>query len=185
MSGKIPLKKLPAIKIVGAYALVGGLWILFSDFLIGRIFSDIPTIIKISTFKGWVFIGITSWMLYIFIQRAIGLLQRSEQALKDSLARIENEKTKCENILDAVGDCIRIIDTNFKILYENRTHKDLMGNHVGEHCYKIYAGNDTACDGCPAGMTFSNGDAHMAERCIHTENGIKYFETTASPLKDP
>ncbi|HKN19739.1 MAG TPA: ATP-binding protein [Dissulfurispiraceae bacterium] len=184
MSGKIPLKKLPAIKIVGAYALVGGLWILFSDFLIGRIFSDIPTIIKISTFKGWVFIGITSWMLYIFIQRAIELLQRSEQALKDSVARIENEKTKCENILDAVGDGIRILDTNSTILYENKSHKNLMGNHIGEYCYKASAGDDTVRDGGPAGMTFFNGDAHIAEQCIHTENGIKYFETTVSPLKD-
>ncbi len=185
MYGKIPLKKLAAIKIAGSYALAGGLWILFSDFLIARLFSDVPTIIKISTFKGWAFIVVTSWMLYVFIQRAIGLLQRSEQALKDSFARIENEKTKCENILDAVGDSIRIIDTNFKILYENRTHKNLMGNHIGEYCYKTYAGNDTVCDGCPAGITFSNGDAHITERCIHAENGIKYFETTASPLKDP
>ena len=185
MPGKIPLKKLAAIKIAGTYALAGGLWILFSDFLIAKLFSDVPTLIKISILKGWVFIGVTSWMLYIFIQRAIGLLQRSEQALKDSVARIENEKTKCENILDAVGDGIRIIDTNFKILYENKAHRNLMGDHIGEYCYTAYAGNDTVCEGCPTGMTFFNGDAHVAERCRHTENGIKYFEATVSPLKDP
>jgi nitrogen-specific signal transduction histidine kinase len=185
MPGKIPLKKFAAIKITGAYALVGGLWILFSDFLIARLFGDVPTIIKISTFKGWAFIGTTSCMLYIFIQRSIGLLQRSEQALKDSVARIENEKTRCENILDAVGGSIRILDTDFKILYENKPHRNLMGNHIGEYCYKAFEGNDTMCDGCPADMTFINGDPHVAEQCIHTKNGIKYFETTVSPLKDP
>ena len=184
MFGKIQLKNHPAIKIAGAYALAGGLWILFSDFLIARIFSDIHTIIKISTLKGWVFIGITSWMLYIFIKRDIGLLQHSEQALKDSVAKIENEKIRCENILDAVGDGIRIVDTNFKILYENKAHKNLMGNHIGEYCYKAYAGNDTVCDGCPTAATFFNGEAHVAEQSIQTENGIKYFDTTVSPLKD-
>ena len=182
MSGKIPLIKHPAIKIAGAYAMAGGLWILFSDFLIARLFSDIPTIIKISTLKGWVFVAVTSWMLYVFIQRDIRLLQRSEQALKDSIAGMENEKTRCENILDAVGDGIRIVDTNFKILYENKTHRDIMGNHIGEYCYKTYA--DTPCDGCPAVMTFSNGNAHVTDRSVQTENGIKYLETTVSPLKD-
>jgi signal transduction histidine kinase len=184
MPGKIPLKKHPAIKIAGAYALAGGLWILFSDFLIAQLFSDIPTIIKISTLKGWVFVGVTSWMLYIFIQRDIKLLQRSEQALKDSVAGMENEKIRCENILDAVGDGIRIVDTNFKILYENKAHKDIMGNHIGEYCYKAYAGNDTSCDECPAGMTFFNDDDHVAARSIQANNGIKYLETTVSPLKD-
>ncbi len=76
MSGKILQNKATALKIAGGYALAGGLWILFSDGLMGKVFTDIPTLIKISTFKGWFFIGVTSWLLYIFIRRDIGALEQ-------------------------------------------------------------------------------------------------------------
>ncbi len=184
LSGVVPLKKLTAIKIAGVYALAGCLWILFSDRLIARLSSDVPTIIKISTFKGWFFIGITSWMLYIFIQREMGLTRRTEEALKESIARIKDEKAKSEAMLDAIGDGICIIDRNFIISYQNHVHQNSLGCHVGKHCYSSYAGNDGICEGCLVNMAFIDGSAHNAERCYPAGSGLRYFETTASPLRD-
>src|SRR5271169_6702696 len=161
MSTGIPLKKLTAIKIAAAYALAAGLWILFSDRLIAELFSDIPTLTKISTFKGWFFVGITSWMMYLFIQRDFGLIQRSEKALKESVAGLEVEKAKSEAILAAIGDGICILDTNFKILYQNQAHQNFLGGHAGKYCYKAYEGNDTICEGCPVNITVGDWGTHV------------------------
>ena len=184
LAGESQMKKLTAIKIVGVYALACSLWILFSDGLIARLFNDAPTVIRISSFKGWFFIGITSWMLYIFIQREIGLVQRSDEALKESISRIKYEKTKSEAMLDAIGDGICIIDRNFIVSYQNQVHQNSLGYHVGEYCYNAYAENDNICEGCLVNMAFIDGSAHNAERCYPGGGGLLYFETTASPLKD-
>jgi len=184
LSGEMPLKKLTAIKIAGVYALAGCLWILCSDRLIAEIFHDIPKLIQISTFKGWFFIGITSWMLYIFIQREMGLVQRSEEALKESISRLKDEKAKSEAMLDAIGDGICIIDRNFIVNYQNHVHQNSLGHHVGKYCYSSYAGNDSICEGCLVNMAFNDGRAHYAERCYPAAGGLRYFETTASPLRD-
>ena len=184
LPGEMPLKKLTAIKIAGVYALAGCLWILFSDELIARLFHGFPTAIKIITFKGWFFVGLTAWMLYIFIQREMGLVQRSEEALKDSISRIKDEQTKSQAMLNAIGDGICIIDKNFIVNYQNHIHQTSMGYHVGEHCYSGYTSNDTICEGCLVNMAFIDGRAHNAERSYPSNGELRYCETTASPLRD-
>ena len=184
LSGEMPLKKLTAIKIAGVYALAGCLWILFSDGLLARLFNDVPTLIRISTVKGWFFIGVTSWMLYIFIQREMGVIQRSEEALKESISRIKDEQAISQAMLDAIGDGICIIDRNFIVSYQNQAHQSALGYHVGKYCYSAYAGNDSICKGCLVNIAFSDGSTHNAERCYPAGGGLRYFETTASPLRD-
>ena len=184
MFGEIPQNKLMAAKIAGVYALAAGLWILFTDELLSKLFSDVPTIIKISIYKGWLFIGFTSWILYVLFRRYTGLIQRSEDALKESIEKIKDEKAKIEAMLAAVGDGICIIDRNFIINYQNAVHRNSLGDHVGEYCYSAYAGQDRVCEGCLVEMSFSDGGTHRAERCYSSERGVRYFETTASPLPD-
>ncbi|MBF0558221.1 MAG: PAS domain-containing protein [Nitrospirae bacterium] len=180
----MPQNRLTALKITGIYAVVGCLWILFSDNLVAGFFSDIPTILRISTFKGWVYVGITSWMLYVLIQRDLRLITQSEEALKSSLAKIKDEKAKSEAMLDAIGDGICIIDKDFIIDYQNKAHINSLGHHTGEHCYNAYAGRDCICEGCLVSLAFSDGGTHSAERCYPADGGVRYFETAASPLTD-
>ena len=89
-----------------------------------------------------------------------------------------------QEILEAVGDGISIQDTDFKILYQNRVCKSLIGDHVGEYCYKAYEQREKTCEGCPLAMAFNNGKIHTTERSGHTEKGIIYVEVTASPIRD-
>ncbi|MBF0506345.1 MAG: PAS domain-containing protein [Nitrospirae bacterium] len=184
MSSRIPSDKLTAIKIAGLYAVVGGLWILFSDTLTAQLFSDIRTLLIINTFKGWFFVGTTSWLLYLFIRRDIGLIERSEKALKESVSRLEDEKAKSGDIMAAIGDGICIVDTNFNILYQNQAHQNFLGNHIGKYCYKAYGGTDTVCEGCPVDMIFRDGEPRVVERSVAAGDEVKYFETAAYPLRN-
>ncbi|MHC4184101.1 MAG: PAS domain-containing sensor histidine kinase, partial [Planctomycetota bacterium] len=93
----------------------------------------------------------------------------------------DKEKTKdisqIEGICDALGEGISIQDTDFMVLYQNKVHENMIGNHVGEYCYKAYEGKDDVCKGCPTAMAFKDGKVHKTERRVT-------IEITASPLRD-
>lgn len=58
--------------VVLIYAVFAALWILLSDKLIQLNFSEPEQIILISMFKGWLFVGITSLLLYALMRRWVG-----------------------------------------------------------------------------------------------------------------
>jgi PAS domain S-box-containing protein len=89
-----------------------------------------------------------------------------------------------EALLAAVGDGISIQDKNFTILYQNRAHIGMMGKHCGKQCYQAYEQNDTVCPGCPVARSFTDGEIHGSEREVPAGGYLRYFEITASPLKD-
>lgn len=66
-----------ALAVVLAYATFSGLWILLSDRLLGLLFSDPITITLISTLKGWLFVAVTSLLLYALMRRMLGRELRS------------------------------------------------------------------------------------------------------------
>jgi CheY-like chemotaxis protein len=61
-------------------------------------------------------------------------------------------------VLDAVGDGVAILDRDFKILYQNRVHRQGMGAHAGEYCHAAFHDRDRICDDCPAALTFEDGE---------------------------
>jgi PAS domain S-box-containing protein len=107
-----------------------------------------------------------------------------ESALKNALTRAEEEKNKSTAILAAIGDGITIQDLDFRVLYQNDHHKKLLGEHVGESCYRAYGQRDETCDGCPVARAFTDGGVHTARQRIIAQGRTTYLEMTASPLRD-
>jgi diguanylate cyclase (GGDEF)-like protein/PAS domain S-box-containing protein len=89
-----------------------------------------------------------------------------------------------KGIIDALGDGISIQDTDLNILYQNKVHKEIIGDHQGEICYKAYEKREQVCDGCPVVESFRDGETHTTERTATTDKGIITVEITASPLRD-
>ena len=87
-------------------------------------------------------------------------------------------------IIDAIGEAVSIQDTNFKILFQNQQHKDMVGDHFGKYCYKAYRGRDNVCDICPLAFCFEDGGAHKLEQMRTTDLGVFHYEITGSPVKD-
>ena len=110
--------------------------------------------------------------------------QEDEDALKKALYRAETEQSKSNAVLAAIGDGISIQDTDLTVLYQNDKHKQLIGDHVGEFCFKAYEKKDEPCEGCPIVASFLDGKVHKAERTAPTDKGLLYVEITASPLID-
>jgi diguanylate cyclase (GGDEF)-like protein/PAS domain S-box-containing protein len=93
-------------------------------------------------------------------------------------------KIPMQNIIDAVGDGISIQDTQFRILYQNQIHRALMGDHIGEYCYKAYERREQVCEGCHLAQSFRDGKIHRAVQRRVKEKGKFYFEIISSPVKD-
>jgi PAS domain S-box-containing protein len=113
-------------RIVTIYATVAALWILFSDAALGFFVSDPGLIAKISIFKGWIFVAVTSAMLYFLIKRQLGLLGRSRNAAEQSHYRFQA-------LFEQAGDGIFLADSsNNHILEANASCLELLGYDIDE-----------------------------------------------------
>ena len=74
-----PLAHIAAFKLSALYALAGALWILFSDRIVHVLGWDMATVTRMQTAKGWFFIGVTAFFLYLFVRRAFSLLDLSQR----------------------------------------------------------------------------------------------------------
>ncbi|MDP2657461.1 MAG: PAS domain S-box protein, partial [Candidatus Deferrimicrobium sp.] len=111
--------------------------------------------------------------------------KQAEEALEAARRKTEEEKSKTEAIIAAIGDGISIQDRQFRILYQNEVQKNLMGEQLGRFCYEVFENKDHVCEECPVAMAYRDGGIHTVERRVENEKGVMHVEITASPLKDP
>lgn len=109
---------------------------------------------------------------------------RTEEELEAKIRRLEVEKSWFEGIAAAIGDGITIQDTEFRILYQNRPHREMMGDHVGEYCYRAYGGKESVCRACPLKAVLEEERSHTVERHVGSGEDAHFFEITVSPLRD-
>jgi PAS domain S-box-containing protein len=111
-------------------------------------------------------------------------LKQTQSELMEANSTAENERRKTESIIAGIGDGISIQDLGYRILFQNKAHRDLMGDQIGNLCHLAYENSESICEGCPVKMSFEDGGIHTEERSIEGSDGTRYFETTASPLRD-
>ncbi|MBI4547553.1 MAG: PAS domain S-box protein, partial [Ignavibacteriae bacterium] len=110
--------------------------------------------------------------------------KQAEKSLEAAIVKAGEEKNKADVIIAALGDGIIIQDTDYKVIYQNNLQNNVYGNHIGEYCYKAYAGRDVICEDCPIELSFKDGKVHKTIRCTSTDKGALYVELTSSPLMD-
>lgn len=117
-----------------------------------------------------------------------GLLDRvarEQDALRSAVQQARSERAKSEAIITAMGDGLSIIDTDFKVLYQNKMHQEMVaGAFIGRRCYQVYKGRDGVCAHCPVAMSFADGLIHTSEEAIERDGQTMFIEITASPLCD-
>jgi len=111
-------------------------------------------------------------------------IMETRDRLRSAMRSADIEKMKTEAIIAAIGDGISIQDRDFRIIYQNQIHKEMMGDHEGELCHEVYENRTSVCEGCPVAMTFRDGSIHRTERTIVERGETRYFDITSSPLRD-
>jgi PAS domain S-box-containing protein len=183
-------KKLSSI--IVPFNLLGQEKVLFQDSLGGKFASGIETE-RFHKDGNRIFVDLTTSQLLDSNQNLIGLsfifrdiTQRklAENTIEESFKKLQEEKAKTESIIAALGDAISIQDTDFKVLYQNKIHQDIIGDQKGKYCYREYEHRDNICEGCPMVMSFKDGKIHTGERSIQKDKKKLYFEITSSTLRD-
>lgn len=160
------------------------------DFLLDTILNDMGksnALFSPSTHETFAHILAISTQLFfvIYIYRILNQRRIMEDDLTASLKTAEFERTRSEAILSAIADAVSVQDTGFRILYQNKAHKEMMGDHAGEFCYSAYQGKEKVCDGCHVALSFTDGHVHRRESSAVTPTGVKYVEVISSPLIAP
>lgn len=177
-----------ALRIVLAYAVFAGLWILVGDNALGSLFNDPTQIVIASTIKGWLFVAVTSLLLFGFIR------SRLDQAMAASRREIEaqTEKARALQLLATIAD--NSTDAIFA--------KDLEGRYLvfNRECARVVGKTDEQVVGCDDTMLFPPAQAasirdndlrvladdhiNTYEEVLDTVDGRRNFLATKGPLRD-
>jgi C4-dicarboxylate-specific signal transduction histidine kinase len=98
---------------------------------------------------------------------------------------LQAEKNKLQSLIDAMEDSITIQDTELNIIYQNETSRMAFGDHLMEKCYRIYAGREKICGGCPVKKSFKDGKSYTVEISKVMPSGeVTFWENTSNPLRN-
>ena len=116
-----------ALRVVVVYAVFACLWILLSDNAVAWLFTDPARITLISTIKGWLFVAVTSLLLYGLIQRMIGQILASTRREVEAQAEKVHALQLLSTIADNSTDAIFAKDLEGRYLLVNREAVRVMG----------------------------------------------------------
>ena len=113
------------------------------------------------------------------------LTQQLALEVASAMADVQEERARIEAFIAAIADSLSVVDTDFRILFQNRISKNTLGDHEGELCFNAYHGADSACAGCLVVAAFGDGEVHRGEKEELREDGrCRQLEITVSPVKD-
>jgi two-component system, cell cycle sensor histidine kinase and response regulator CckA len=88
MAGKPELRS-RLLPIVGGYFLISALWIAFSDRLVGSLSGNTEQVVAMSTAKGWLFVVVTTLLLYGVLRRRDLTIARRQEALRTAAEELQ------------------------------------------------------------------------------------------------
>lgn len=106
--------KYDCIRITLIYFMVGFLWVYFSGIIANKVVSDNKLLLIIDTYKGWIYVVITSVLLYLLMSELIKKVELSEKKLSQSYEELSlvNEE------LEAYVQQLTASEEELRIQYE-------------------------------------------------------------------
>ena len=106
--------------IVAAYVIVSGLWILFSDKILGALVTDRVLMVNISVYKGWFFVAVTGLLLYVLISRLAARLQQA-------LLSLQTSELKYRELVENSNSLVLQLDLQGRITFINEYAESFFG----------------------------------------------------------
>lgn len=177
-----------ALRVVLAYAVFAGLWILLSDEVLGELFKDPEQLVLASTIKGWLFVAVTSLLLFGFIRR------RLDQAMASAQRELEaqTEKARALQLLAAIADnspdAIFAKDREGCYLLCNREAARVLGmsadEALGRDDRSMFPPEQAATIRADDSRLIAENRIQTIEDRLTTVDGERIFSTTKGPLRD-
>jgi len=123
------------LKITVIYTIAGALWIMLSDRLLQLLVVDPDLIVRLSMFKGWLFIAVTAAVLY-------RLIARDHEELRHSGETVREREDMLRNVLETIPVGVWLLDREGKITLGNPAGQRIWGgaHFVGMEQFGEYKG---------------------------------------------
>lgn len=175
------------VAVVLAYALFAGLWILLSDQAVGLLFRDPEDIVRASTAKGWLFVAVTTLLLY-------GLVRRLTNALVEAHRRdLAHERERQQPppmlvaIADASSDAIFAKDEAGRYVLFNNAAARFAGKTaeevIGQDDRALFLPQQADILMAKDRRIRASGQAESGEETLQTALGDRVFLATKGPLR--
>lgn len=174
MNSNLTSVKQLAYRTVFIYAFFSSLWIFLSDTILGILTNTSGFFTNIQTLKGWVFVLVTSGLIYALIRRNFHSLQESYNLL--------------EAIIEGTTDAIFVKDIEGRYLMVNSTTAQLLGrpkseilgkqdrNFFSREAASQYQENDRAI--------FASGETQTIEEFGIINNRKRFYMATKYLCRD-
>ena len=113
------------LKVALIYATIGFLWVLFSDRILARVVTDIDTMTRLQSYKGWFFILVTTGLVYALVHAQTQALSLLESVRRDSEMRLRQ-------VIDMVPHMIFAKDNNGRFILANKATANAHNMSVDE-----------------------------------------------------
>jgi PAS domain S-box-containing protein len=119
--------KFPAFKISLIYFVVSFFWILFSDNLLTYLTPNFESYVIFSTYKGTVFVLITTLLIYSLIRSTARKISSKQKEYFIQQFKIEEKLGLANEILERVNSIVLVADSNGSVIYASPSVKDILG----------------------------------------------------------
>jgi len=106
------------------YTIFGGLWISLSDRLLAAVITDIDTLTKLQTYKGWAFVVTSALLILGLLRREISLRRITVHEAEEKLH--ENEE-RLKQVWEVTSDAMCLSDSNGIVLAANPSYFQMYG----------------------------------------------------------
>lgn len=162
---KLSPPRLISSKIVITYAIVSGFWIYFSDLLLALLVDDSRIMSRIAMMKGWLFVLVTSTLLFFLIRRYVMQINSFNTNLLESERRFRELMERVHMIAIVLDKDANITFCNdFLLQLTGWSRQDVMGNNW----FDIFIPDSDRAD---VERIFFQGISNK-EFVTHYENGI-------------
>lgn len=177
-----------ALRIVAVYAVFASLWILLSDTAVAWLFDDPAQITLVSTIKGWLFVAVTSLLLYGLIRRFIGQVVSASRREVAALKAQSRTFQLLSAIVDNSADAIFAKDKEGRYLLANHATERVVGKPaefiVGRRDTDIFPAEHAESIRTNDLRAIDENRINTYEETIATVDGERLFVATKGPLRD-
>jgi PAS domain S-box-containing protein len=104
--------KLTPLRITLLYALLGGLWIFLSDSFVNSIVHNPTTITQIAIVKGWAYVAVTAYILFLLIRR----FEKTHLATENQYRELLQQASEGIVIFDRQGNYLTVNEQGCNML---------------------------------------------------------------------
>jgi two-component system cell cycle sensor histidine kinase/response regulator CckA len=122
-----------ALQVAAGYALIAGLWIVFSDRVLIQLTSDPVELETWSIVKGWFFVVVTAGLLYLILRRELRRADSEAQRRADAEAALRESESRFRQVVETIDEVFWVADpVRNEVLYVSPGFERIWGHRVDQ-----------------------------------------------------